>query len=92
MSVKFVLKVITLSLLFLGQDKQESGIDHMYSESGDDETVQFSITCSLIFILTVWFCSNNNLGGPTKVYGICINMYTHKNYVAICKNQLTHDI
>ena len=50
--------------MFVGQDEHESGIYQLYSGSGDDDAVQFSITVSLTFILTVWFCSDNNFGAP----------------------------
>ena len=54
----------TLSLLVLGQDEQESGNDQLYTGSGDADTVQFSITSSLTFTLTVWSDLDNNVGGP----------------------------
>ena len=47
-----------------GQDEQECGNDQLYTGSGDDDTVQFSITTSLTLTVTVGFCSGGNSGGP----------------------------
>jgi len=46
-------KIRKLSLVVLGQDEQESGMDQMYSESGDDDTLQFSITSLPTLTVTV---------------------------------------
>ena len=52
---------ISVSLwLCCGQDKQDSGMDQLYTGSGNDDTVQFSITCVLAFITTVSLCLDNN--------------------------------
>ena len=55
-------KIRTLSLLVFGQDEQESGNDQLYTGSGDADAVQFSIIASLIFIVTVSFCLDTNIG------------------------------
>ena len=57
-------KIITLSLLVCGQDEQVSGMDQLYTGSGEDDTVQLSTTCSLRFTKIVWFCVIVNSGGP----------------------------
>ena len=66
LSVISAVKIITLSLLVCGQDEQVSGMDQLYTGSGEDDTVQLSTTCLLTFTNTVWFCSNSNSGGPTR--------------------------
>ena len=55
---------MTLSLLNFAQDEQESGMDQVYTGSGDDDAVQFSITSSLTLTSTVLFCGKSNCGGP----------------------------
>ena len=57
-------KVMTLLLLNSGQDEQESGMDQLYTGSGDDDALQFSTISSLTLTSTVLFCGNNNCGGP----------------------------
>jgi len=64
LSAILAVKIITLSLLVCGQDEQVSGMDQLYTGSGEDDTVQLSITSSLTFTNTVWFCLDNNFGGP----------------------------
>ena len=59
-----VVKIRTLSSLVLGQEEQESGNDQLYTGSGDDDTVQFSITSSLTLNVTVRFCSEISSGLP----------------------------
>ena len=46
-------KIRTLSLLVLGQDEQESGMDQSYTGPGDDDTLQFSITSLPTLTVTV---------------------------------------
>ena len=62
--ISSAVKIRTLSLLLLGQDKQECGNDQLYTGSGDADTVQFSVTSSLTLATTVEFCWNNNSGPP----------------------------
>ena len=66
LSVISAVKIITLTLLVCGQDEQVSGMDQLYTGSGEDDTVQLSTTCSLTFTNTVWFCSDSNSGGPKR--------------------------
>ena len=67
LSVISAVKIITLSFLVCGQDEQVSGMDQLYTGSGEDDTVQLSTTCSLTFTNTVSFCSDNKCGGPTRI-------------------------
>ena len=67
-------KVMTLSLLNLGQDVQESGVVQLYTGSGNDDALQFSTTSSLTFTFTILFCGKYNSGGP-KVMNTIINAY-----------------
>ena len=60
--ISSAMKIRTLSLLVLGQYEQESGNDQLYTGSGDADAVQFSITASLMFIVTVSFCLDTNIG------------------------------
>ena len=53
LSVTSTFKIITLLLWECGQDEQESGVDQLYTGSGDADTVQFSITSSLTFTINV---------------------------------------
>ena len=76
LSVISAVKIITLSLLVCGQDEQVSGMDQLYTGSGEDDTVQLSTTCSLTFTNTVWFCSDNNLGGPTYMKAYILSVHT----------------
>ena len=46
-------KIRTLSLLVLGQDEQDSGINQVYTGSGDDDTLQFNITSLPTLTVTV---------------------------------------
>ena len=55
---------MTLLLLNFGQNEQESGMDQLYTGSGDDDALQFSTTSSLTLTSTVLFCGINNCGGP----------------------------
>jgi len=64
LSVILAEKITTLSLLVCGQDEQVSGMDQLNTGYGEDDTVQLSTTCSLIFATFVLFCSNSNSGGP----------------------------
>ena len=57
----------TLSLLTFGQGEQESGMDHLYTGSGDDDALQFSTTSSLTLTSTVLFCGKDNSGSPKDV-------------------------
>ena len=58
--------MLSLILLVLGQDEQESGNDQLYTGSGDADVVQFNITCSLtLTIIMFWFCPNSDSGCPT---------------------------
>ena len=70
---------MTLLLLKLGQDEQESGNDQLYTGSGDADALQFSITSSLTLTFMVLFCGKNNLGGP-KRYTIANDYYTFYAY------------
>jgi len=63
LSVISTVKIITLSLLVCGQDEQVSGMDQLYTGSGEDDTVQLSTTCSPLDTVIVWDCSDNNSGG-----------------------------
>ena len=63
-------KIRTLLWWSCGQDEQESGNDQLYTGSGDDDAVQFSITYLLTFTINVSFCVDNNWGGPVKMIGI----------------------
>ena len=57
-----------LSLLYFGQDEQESGMmSQLYTGSGDDDAVQFSTTSSLTLNSTVLFCGKDNCGGPIRI-------------------------
>ena len=58
------MKVIALSLLDSGQDEQESGMDQVYTGSGDDDAVQFNVTSLLALTSTVLFCGQNSFGDP----------------------------
>ena len=53
-----------LSLLNFGQDEQESGINQVYSGSGDADVLQFTFTSSLTLNSTVLFCGKSNSGRP----------------------------
>ena len=64
LSVMSAVKVKILELLECGQDEQWSGIDQLYTGSGSDDTVQFSITSSLTFTVTNWSDMDTNVGGP----------------------------
>ena len=50
----------------LGQDEHESGNDQLYTGSGDADTVQFSITFSLILTVTVGFSLDTNIGADAE--------------------------
>lgn len=39
-------------------------MDHLYSGSGSDDTVQFSTTSSLTFTISDWSDKDINVGGP----------------------------
>ena len=64
------IKVMTLLLLNLGQDVQESGIVQLYTGSGNDDALQFSTTSSLTFTFIVLFCGKYNSGGPKVMNAI----------------------
>ena len=81
LSVISAVKIITLSLLVCGQDKQLSGMDQLYTGSGEDDTVQLSTTCSLTFTIPVWFCSKHNSGGPTNTSLITLHYCTFTLYI-----------
>lgn len=51
----------------LGQGELMSDNDQLYSGSGDADTVQFSITCLLMFTVTVWFEVNRIVGSPAYI-------------------------
>ena len=64
LSVLSAVKVRILLLWECGQVEQLSGVDQVYAGSGSDDTVQFSVTSSLTFTLTVWSDMDTNVGGP----------------------------
>ena len=50
--ISSAVKIRTLSLLVLGQDEQDFGMDQLYTGFGVDDALQFSSTTSLTLTVT----------------------------------------
>ena len=56
MSVRSAVNIIMLLWCCCGQEKQDPGMDQLYTGSGNDDTLQFSITCIPMFAIIVSIC------------------------------------